>query len=88
MLRDSTSFYPAFVACVLDIAQGYPKMISLDAAEVFNACKTSMQPPLGKQTNFHSANDMNRALLNFSKTRIGPDCSTGCLGQFLGNGVS
>ena len=48
ILRDSTSFYPALIACVLDIAQAYPKMINLEAAEVFNACKTSMQPPLGK----------------------------------------
>ena len=53
MLRDSTSFYPAFIACILDIVQGYPKMISLDAAEVFNACKTSMQPPLGKGNVFY-----------------------------------
>ncbi len=48
MLRDSVHFFPAFVACVLDIAQAFPRRINLDSAEVFNACKTSMQPPLGE----------------------------------------
>ncbi len=48
VLRDSHEFCPALVACVLDIAQAFPRIISLDAGEVFTACRTSMQPPLGE----------------------------------------
>ena len=46
-LKDSTDFYAPFIACVLDISQEHARKITLDPPEVFNACKTSMQPPLG-----------------------------------------